>query len=138
MHRLRRPGRPHRRCLRPHRRRLLPRRRHLPLRRKRLLLHLPHRRRNRRLLRYLRRGHRPLPRRPRQPIGFEERFGTRWVVWVGGVALALGGVFLVRYTIQQGLIGPGVRIALGALLAAALVAAGEWARRQETLSDPTM
>jgi uncharacterized membrane protein len=29
----------------------------------------------------------------------------------------------VRYTIQQGLIGPGVRIALGALLAAALVAA---------------
>jgi uncharacterized membrane protein len=57
------------------------------------------------------------------PIGFEERFGTRWVVWVGGVALALGGVFLVRYTIQQGLIGPGVRIALGALLAAALVAA---------------
>ena len=68
------------------------------------------------------------------PIGFEERFGTRWVVWVGGVALALGGVFLVRYTIQQGLIGPGVRIALGALLAVALVAAGEWARRKETLS----
>jgi uncharacterized membrane protein len=68
------------------------------------------------------------------PIGFEERFGTRWVVWVGGVALALGGVFLVRYTIQQGLIGPGVRIVLGALLAAALVAAGEWARRKETLS----
>ena len=68
------------------------------------------------------------------PIGFEERFGTRWVVWVGGVALALGGVFLVRYTIQQGLIGPGVRIALGALLAVALVAVGEWARRKETLS----
>ena len=61
------------------------------------------------------------PRRPPPPprsIGFEERFGTRWVVWVGGIALALGGIFLVRYTIQQGLIGPGVRIALGALLAA--------------------
>jgi len=64
-------------------------------------------------------------------ISFEERFGTRWVVWVGGVALALGGIFLVRYTIQQGLIGPGVRIALGALLAAALVIAGEWSRRTE-------
>jgi uncharacterized membrane protein len=49
-------------------------------------------------------------------IGFEERFGTRWVVWVGGVALALGGIFLVRYTIEQGLIGPRVRIMLGALL----------------------
>jgi uncharacterized membrane protein len=69
-----------------------------------------------------------------QAIGFEEKFGTRWVVWVGGVALALGGIFLVRYTIQQGLIGPGVRIFLGALLALALVAAGEWSRRTEKLS----
>ena len=56
------------------------------------------------------------------------------MVWVGGVALALGGIFLVRYTIQQGLIGPGVRIFLGALLALALVAAGEWSRRTEKLS----
>ncbi len=67
-------------------------------------------------------------------IGFEEKFGTRWVVWVGGVALALGGIFLVRYAIQQGLIGPGVRIFLGALLALALIAAGEWSRRKENLS----
>jgi uncharacterized membrane protein len=67
-------------------------------------------------------------------IDFEERFGTRWVVWVGGVALALGGIFLVRYTIQEGLIGPGVRIMLGALLALILVAAGEWTRRKENLS----
>ena len=71
---------------------------------------------------------------PARAIGFEERFGTRWVVWVGGVALALGGIFLVRYSIQQGLIGPGVRIFLGALLALVLVAAGEWTRRKENLS----
>ena len=81
-----------------------------------------------------------VPRAPAQtpssppPISFEERFGTRWVVWVGGAALALGGIFLVRYTIQQGLIGPGVRIMLGALLALVLVAAGEWTRRKENLS----
>ncbi len=75
----------------------------------------------------------PPPSTP-QKIGFEEKFGTRWVVWVGGVALALGGIFLVRYTIQQGLIGPGVRIFLGALLALALVAVGEWTRRTEKLS----
>jgi uncharacterized membrane protein len=71
---------------------------------------------------------------PPRAIGFEERFGTRWIVWVGGVALALGGIFLVRYTIQQGLIGPSVRIALGALLAIALVAVGEWTRRGERLA----
>jgi uncharacterized membrane protein len=69
----------------------------------------------------------PLPARP----GLEEQFGTRWVVWVGGLALALGGVFMVRYSIEQGWIGPGVRVALGALLAAALVGAGEWLRRDQ-------
>jgi uncharacterized membrane protein len=61
----------------------------------------------------------------------EERLGTRWSVWVGGLALALGGLLLVRYTIEQGLIGPETRIALGAMLAIALAAAGEWLRRRE-------
>lgn len=64
----------------------------------------------------------------------EERFGTRWVVWVGGLALALGGFFLVKYSIEAGLLGPGVRVFLGALLAAGLVAAGEWLRRKESAS----
>jgi uncharacterized membrane protein len=81
----------------------------------------------------------PTPPRPRaqvaQPsMSFEERFGTQWVVWVGGLALALGGFFLVRYSIEQGLVGPGVRVTLGALLALALIAAGEWARRNERLT----
>ena len=40
----------------------------------------------------------------------------------------------MRYTIQQELIGPGVRIALGALLALALIAIGEWARRNARLA----
>ncbi len=67
--------------------------------------------------------------------GFEEWLGTRWVVWIGGLTLALGGVFLVRYSIEQGLISPAVRIALGALFSAALLAAGEWARRKEALTS---
>ena len=61
----------------------------------------------------------------------EERFGTQWVVWIGGLALALGAVFLVRYTVEQGLLGPGVRIFLAAVFAAILIAAGEWTRRKE-------
>jgi uncharacterized membrane protein len=68
---------------------------------------------------------------------FERRFGTQWVVWIGGLALALGGIFLVRYSIEAGLIGPGMRILLGALLAAALVGLGEVARRREILAGFT-
>ncbi len=71
---------------------------------------------------------------PEPAASFEERFGTRWVVWIGGLALALGGIFLVRYSIEAGLLGPGTRLFFGALLAAALIAAGEWTRRQEQLS----
>jgi uncharacterized membrane protein len=67
-------------------------------------------------------------------MSFEERLGTQWAVWVGGIALALGGIFLVRYSIEQGLLGPAVRVTLGALLAVALIVAGEWARRTELLS----
>jgi uncharacterized membrane protein len=73
----------------------------------------------------------PAPQPAEPERSFEERFGTQWVVWVGGVALALGGIFLVRYSIEQGWIGPGVRIFLGGLLAAALIGAGEWTRRNE-------
>ena len=66
--------------------------------------------------------------------GFEERIGTRWVVWVGGLTLALGGFFMVRYSIDAGLLGPGVRILLGGAFALALLAAGEWTRRKESIS----
>src|SRR5437016_5611616 len=74
----------------------------------------------------------PLPPEPAPPSpSFEERFGASWVVWIGGIALALGGIFMVQFSIEAGLIGPGVRIFLGGLLAAALIAAGEWTRRRE-------
>jgi uncharacterized membrane protein len=73
----------------------------------------------------------PLPPPDR---GFEETVGTRWVVWIGGLTLALGGFFMVRYSIDAGLLGPGVRTILGGLFALALLAAGEWTRRKESIS----
>lgn len=69
---------------------------------------------------------------PGRLAGFEERFGALWTVWLGGIALALGGIFLVRYAIEADLIGPGARLSLGGLLALALLAGGEWLRRKET------
>ncbi|PSC03158.1 DUF2339 domain-containing protein [Alsobacter soli] len=65
------------------------------------------------------------------PRSLEETLGTRWAVWLGGLALALGGLFLVRYSIEQNLFGPGARIAAGGLFAAALLAVGEYLRRSE-------
>lgn len=75
----------------------------------------------------------PLPL-PQPGPGIEERIGTRWVVWVGGLTLALGGFFMVRYSIEAGLLGPGVRTLLGGAFALALLAAGEWTRRKESIS----
>ncbi|HUC46637.1 MAG TPA: DUF2339 domain-containing protein, partial [Hyphomicrobiaceae bacterium] len=69
----------------------------------------------------------PTPARP----SLEERLGTRWAVWLGGFALAFGALLLVRHSIEQGIFGPGVRIALATLFSLGLVAAGEWSRRSE-------
>src|SRR6202035_5595501 len=74
------------------------------------------------------------PPLPQPGPGFEERIGTRWVVWVGGLTLALGGFFMVRYSIDAGFLGPGVRTMLGGAFALALLASGEWTRRQENTS----
>src|SRR4051812_34451219 len=76
----------------------------------------------------------PPPPLPAPAPGFEERLGTRWVVWIGGLTLALGGFFMVRYSIEAGLIGPGVRVMLGGAFALALLFAGEWTRRKESIS----
>ncbi|MGY8662765.1 DUF2339 domain-containing protein [Bradyrhizobium sp. UFLA05-109] len=75
------------------------------------------------------------PPPPAAGPGLEERLGTRWVVWIGGLALALGGFFMVRYSIEAGLLGPGVRVFLGGLFAFALLGAGEWTRRNEGIAE---
>jgi len=68
------------------------------------------------------------PLQPKRP-DIETALGTRWAVWVGGIALALGGLFLVRYSIEAGLLGPAARLTFAAIFGAALVAAGEVIRR---------
>lgn len=75
----------------------------------------------------------PAPEPLSPPAGptLEERLGAHWAVIVGGLALAFGGIFLVQYSIQSGLLGPAVRVALGGLLALVLIGAGERFRRGE-------
>ncbi|KQW44539.1 MULTISPECIES: DUF2339 domain-containing protein [unclassified Ensifer] len=66
----------------------------------------------------------------RQVESLESRLGARWAVWVGGIALALGGVFMVKYSIDAGLLSPAVRLTLAALFGLLLAAAGEVIRRR--------
>jgi uncharacterized membrane protein len=60
----------------------------------------------------------------------EKALASRWFVWVGGVAIALGGLLFVKYAHDQGLIPPLLRVIIGLAVAAGLVAAGEWVRKR--------
>ncbi|MCC5976816.1 MAG: DUF2339 domain-containing protein [Salinarimonas sp.] len=70
------------------------------------------------------------PEAARRP-SLEERLGARWAVWVGALALSLGGAFLVRFSLEQDLLGPGARLGLATLFALALLTAGEYLRRRD-------
>ena len=69
---------------------------------------------------------------PDRGFDLESAIGGRWSVLLGGVAVALGALFLVRYSIEAGLLGPGARITGGGLLSIALFAGGEWLRRKDS------
>ena len=36
----------------------------------------------------------------------ERDLASRWMVWVGGLALALGGIFLVKFGVEHSVLGP--------------------------------
>ncbi|HSF40265.1 MAG TPA: DUF2339 domain-containing protein, partial [Thermoanaerobaculia bacterium] len=57
--------------------------------------------------------------------GLEELLGSRLLVWIGSIALALAGAFLVKYSFEQGWLSPTVRVALGVLFGVVLLAGGE-------------
>ncbi|HEV8238509.1 MAG TPA: DUF2339 domain-containing protein [Thermoanaerobaculia bacterium] len=75
----------------------------------------------------------PTPTSPPPPTpparSLEERLGARLPVWIGAIALVLAAAFLVKYSVDQGWIGPTVRVTLGALFGIVLLAGGELLRR---------
>jgi uncharacterized membrane protein len=56
----------------------------------------------------------------------EQKFGMNFFVWLGGIALALAGIYLVKYSIENNLVSVQMRIIFGATFGAALLFAGRF------------
>lgn len=65
--------------------------------------------------------------KPKKSI--EELIGAQWSVWVGGLTLLIGAVFLLRYSIEAGVFTPAMRVGMAAFLGGVLLGAGEWLHR---------
>ena len=57
---------------------------------------------------------------------WEKLLVENWLVWLGGLALALGAAFLVKLSVDHGLLTPVVRVLLGLLFGVGLWAGAEW------------
>jgi uncharacterized membrane protein len=82
----------------------------------------------------------PTPNPKRNPLhqkswSFEELVGGKLPIWVGGISLVFAGFFLVRYTIDAGLLGPGTRSVLATLFAALLIAGSQWGGRLPKIGE---
>ena len=67
----------------------------------------------------------------RPTFDFEEIFGRLLPIWGGGIALAIAGFFLVRWSIEVGMLTHAVRVALGFAFGTLLLGAAEIAYRFE-------
>ncbi|MBO6919702.1 MAG: DUF2339 domain-containing protein [Rhizobiaceae bacterium] len=63
-------------------------------------------------------------------IDTESTIGGKISIWIGGLTLAIGGLYLAKYSIDAGLLGPRARTTLGFVFGLALALAGEWTRRR--------
>ncbi len=61
----------------------------------------------------------------------EEMIGAQWSVWLGGLALLIGAVFLLRYSIEAGVFTPAMRVAMASAMGVILLAVGEWLHRSD-------
>jgi uncharacterized membrane protein len=60
---------------------------------------------------------------------FERLVAGKLLIWLGGIALFLAAVFLIRYSIEMGLTTPRQRMTAAAIFGLALIGLGEYARR---------
>lgn len=64
------------------------------------------------------------PPPPPKPFDWEAFFGVKLFAWIGGFVLFLGIVFLVKYSFENNLITPAMRVAIGTVLGLSLIVTG--------------
>lgn len=70
------------------------------------------------------------PRPPRPKISITAWLSEHGLAWLGGGALALGGLFLATYAAQRGVFTPALRITMAVVVGLAMIGASEWLRRR--------
>lgn len=60
----------------------------------------------------------------------KDQFLENWMTWIGGVALAFGGIFLAKYSLDSGLLSASLRLVLGGLFGVGLIALAEYLHRK--------
>ena len=63
-------------------------------------------------------------------IELDDLLGTKGLAWTGGIVTLLGVVFFFVLAANRGWVGPGLRVALGAVSSCIVFAAGIWAKRR--------
>jgi len=71
------------------------------------------------------------PSKSNTPLDLETLLGAKGSVWIGGLALLFGAVFLLRYTIEAGLLTPMMRISVAVLLGFVALGLSEWMARRD-------
>ena len=66
----------------------------------------------------------------RTSAALERQFGAKLPVWIGGIAIALSGLFLVKYSIDHNMMTPLVRVFLGGLMGGALLYGANWVQQR--------
>ena len=67
--------------------------------------------------------------------GWEQNIGTKLPVWIGSVALIFAAFYLVKYSIDAGLLSPAVRLFLGGVMGCSLVAGGQWLVHRSAIAN---
>ncbi|WP_394841735.1 DUF2339 domain-containing protein [Pendulispora brunnea] len=69
-----------------------------------------------------------VPEKKKKVVDWEGLIGVRLFAWLGGIALFVGLAFFLRYSIQENLIAPPLRVGLGGIVGAVALFGGAYLR----------